>query len=157
MTINETVRQKVADWRPGEGRSTLTIPDDGSGWSVAVTADRREELGCLLWDVSLSSAERPDATLGDWADQIAGRVSGLLEALKVIEVDGMRNEAILRSDKPAVQGEQVAYYEALLTGTTRGTFRRYQASHQGTERREQIPFALTHEVLAKLVGDLAGQ
>jgi hypothetical protein len=42
----------------------------------------------------------------------------------------------------------------LLYGTAAATVRRYQASHEAGARREQVAFALTHEALAKLAGDL---
>ena len=159
MMLNEVVLQRVADWRPGGGgRRTLSIPDEGSGWSVAVTADQHDKLGSSLWEINLTAATPPAGrSLHDWAHQIAGRVTGLLEALKVVEIDGPRNEAILRSDGPTAQGDRVAYYEVLLQGSQRASFRRYLASRLGNQRREQVPFTLTHEVLAKLVSDLAGE
>ena len=60
------------------------------------------------------------AALRAWADRIAGRARGLLEPLKVIEVDAERDEAILRSDTPAAQGEDRFYYEVHLKGTRAG-------------------------------------
>jgi hypothetical protein len=157
--LNEVVLQKVADWRPtGEGRKTLSIPDEGSGWSVAITADQHDRLSSSLWEVVLSAtAPAAERSLQDWAYQVAGQARGLLESLKVVEIDGLRNEAILRSDEPATQGDQVAYYEVFLQGNRRATFRRYHASRQGQPRREQVSFTLTHEVLARLIADLAGE
>jgi hypothetical protein len=49
----------------------------------------------------------------------------------------------------------VAYYEVLLAGTTGATIRRFQGSRLGQNRRQQVAFAVTHEVLADLVADLA--
>jgi hypothetical protein len=46
------------------------------------------------------------------------------------------------------------YYEVLLKGIRAASVRRYQASRDGGHRA-QVPFVLTHEVLAKFVGDLA--
>ena len=159
MMLNEVVLQKVADWRPGGGgRRTLGIPDEGSGWSVAVTADQHDKLSSALWEVALTATTPPAGrSLHDWAHQIAERASGLLVSLKVVEVDGPRDEAILRSDEPASLGDRVAYYEVFLQGSRRATFRRYLASRQGHQRREQVPFTLTHEVLANLISDLAGE
>ena len=71
-----------------------------------------------------------------------------------MEVDPTRNEALLRSDAPAWQGEDVAYYEAILNGTGRATLQRFRGSRQAGKRREQTAFSLTHDALAKLVGDL---
>jgi hypothetical protein len=125
---------------------------------VAITADQHDKLGSSLWEVTLTAATPPAGrSLHDWAHQIACRATGLLESLKVVEIDGPRNEAILRSDEPAAQGDRVAYYEVLLEGIRRAALRRYLASRQGNQRREQVPFTLTHEVLAKLVSDVAGE
>jgi hypothetical protein len=159
MTLTETVRRKIAEWRPaGEGRHVFAIPDEGSGWSVAITADRCDDIGCRLWEITLqsstSAASDAGAALAGWAHRAADRVTGLLEGLKVVEVDPTRNEALLRSDFPAWQGEDVAYYEAILNGVGRATVQRFRGSRQPGQRREQTAFSLTHDALAKLVGDL---
>jgi hypothetical protein len=158
MTFAEIVLQKLADWQPpGDGRHTLMVPDESSGWTLLVTVDRRDDLGCLLWEVVLQRAPgvQPDATLTSWARQAAERVRGLLEPLQVVEIDLLRNEALLRSDEPDRRGEKLAYHEVLMQGTYRATLRRFQAPHR-EGRREQIPFALTHEALAKVALELAG-
>ena len=42
MILAETVLPKLVDWHaPGEGRHLLTVPDEGSGWAVALTIDRQ--------------------------------------------------------------------------------------------------------------------
>jgi hypothetical protein len=158
MSLGEVVREKLAEWRPaGEGRQTLPVADAPSGWTAAITVERQESVGCQAWEVALrhARAARP-ASLRGWADDIAQRVTGLLEPLAVVEVDAPRNEALLRSNQPSGRGDDVYYYEVHLKGTTEASLRRYHASHQPKARREQVPFALTHEVLAKVVGDLAG-
>jgi hypothetical protein len=128
-----------------------------AGWSVRLTADKADTLSCLVWELSLSrTGSAPEGlTLKGWAEGVAKRATGLLEPLKLLEVDDARGEAILRSDAPAKKGERVAYYEVRLSGTDRATVRRYQAS-RSESGREQVAFALTHEVLAKLAGDIAG-
>ena len=157
MTINETVLQKLAEWTaPREGRQTLAVPDQGSGWTVSLTADRHDDLSCALWEMTL--VRNTPAPAGDslekWATRAAGRVSGLLETLKVYEIDPQRNEALLRSSNPTRRGKNVYYYEVLLKGTTQALVRRYQTGKkQG--KREQAGFALTHEQTAKFAADLA--
>jgi hypothetical protein len=158
MTLVETVRRKIAEQPPSsEGRRVIAIPDEGSGWSVAVTGDRWDEVGCHVWELALRSG-RPltadSSMLATWAQQAAERVTGLLESLKVVEVDPARNEALLRSDVPAWQQDNVAYYEVLLSGLGRATLQRFRGSRQPGQRRQQIVFSLTHEALAKVAGDL---
>src|SRR5438105_5392169 len=121
MTLDDTLRQKLADWRPPGGRSDLTVPDAGSGWTATVTADRCDELGCLVWEMTLRrgpAAVARGLDLTTWAHGAARRVTGLLEPLKVIEIDGLRNEGLLRSDGPTQRGDKLSYYEVLLRGTT---------------------------------------
>ena len=86
---------------------------------------------------------------------LARRVTGLLEPLRLIEVDAARAEALLRSEKPAARGDELYYYELLLRGEHSSTLRRYKATRTGS-RRETVPYALTHEAIAKLATDLAG-
>jgi len=154
MTLKEAILAKVADWRPSS-RQTILIPDHGAGWAVSVTADRSDELGCLVWEaVARRTTGRREEPLRAWADRVAGRVTGLLEPLAVVEVDVQRDEAVLRSEEPARRGEDLFYYEVLLNGAGEAAVRRYRSSSQPGTRREQIPFALTHESLAKLLGDV---
>ena len=156
MNLNETVLQKLAEWRPPSGRQTLNLPDAGTGWAVTLTADRHDELGSLVWELTLqrSALAASESTLSSWAQESVERVTGLLEPLKVVEIDQQRQEAILRSKEPAHRGDKVIYYEVHLHGTSRAVLRRFQAA-QGNGKRDQVVFALTNEALAKLVADLA--
>jgi hypothetical protein len=159
MTLAETLQGKLADWHPaGEGRHSWSENFPEAGWAVGLAADRTDTVGCLAWELTLArTADAPAGlTLQGWADGIAGRVRGLLEDLKVVEVDDTRNEALLRSDGPTARGDAVLYYEVHLRGLSHATVRRYKGSRSAGGRREQVAFALTHEVLAKLVEDIAG-
>jgi hypothetical protein len=151
----EPLLARLSEWRPaGPGPHSLHAPVD-AGWELTVTADHSELLGCLATELTVSrpAALTSAADLTRWAVRSAQRITGLLEPLKVIEVDATRSEAILRSDTPSVRGDRVHYYELLLRGTHAATLRRYQAE-RGGGKREPIPFALTHESIAKLAGDL---
>lgn len=158
MTLNETVTAKLAEWRPAASeRSTLAIPDAGAGWTVAVSADRNDELGCMVWELSLrrAGAAAAGVTLATWAERAAAHVTGLLEPLKLLEVDAQRQEAQLRSQKPSERGQALYYYEVLLKGTSEALLRRFQASHETGKPRTQVAFPMTHESLARVVADLA--
>jgi len=157
MIRNDTVLRKTAEWRvPAGGRQTLAIPDEGSGWAAAVTADRSDELGCLVWEITVRRTSAAAADVRPWAERVAGRVTGLLEPLEVVEVDTRLNEALLRSAQPTQRGDAVLYFEVRLKGTGEATLRRFQAFHQEGKPREQVLFPLTHEALTKVVGDVAG-
>ena len=158
MNLAETVLQKIANWRPaGDKRQALLIPDGGSGWAVELQADRCDELGCRVWEMTLRRTRKTEVqalTLQAWADRAAKRVTGLLEGLRVVEVDPGRNEALLRSDTPTSREQRVSYFEILLRGTKSATLRRFRAYQEPGHRREQVSFPLTHEALAKVVSDL---
>jgi hypothetical protein len=154
MTLASILLEKLAEWRPAPGRQTLEAAD--GPWAVAVTADRGDQLGCLVWELALrrtAPAESP-RPVRDWAERVARRARGLLESLKVVEVDAGRDAAVLRSDEPDRRGDEVFYYEVFLKGDAEATLRRFRGSRQAAGRREQVPFAVTHEAIAKLVGDL---
>lgn len=158
MNLAETVLQKLANWRPsGDKRHALLIPDGGSGWAVEVQADRCDDLGCRVWEITLRRNRKVEveaAALQAWADRSTNQVTSLLEGLRVVEVDPHRNEALLRSEKPTSRGLQVSYFEIFLRGTKSATLRRFRAYQEPGHRREQIAFPITHEALAKVVTDL---
>jgi hypothetical protein len=159
MNLDEALLQKLADWRPNPdgGRQTLHVPDQGAGWALTLTVDRADQLGCLVWELDARRTTPPaeaDSALAAWADRVAARVTGLLEPLKVVEVDLPRRLAMLRSATPVQRGDHVFYYEVMLATAGTASLRRYQARPQGNGRRDQVAFALTHEALAKVAADV---
>ncbi len=158
MTLPETLLPKLSEWRPaGAGRHSWAESFSPAGWTVTLAADKTDSLSCLVWELTLSRTQDVPAglTLSTWATAIASRVGGLMEPLKVHEVDEHRGEAVLRSVAPAKKGEALSYYEVRLPNLTTAVVRRFTASKTNSGR-DQIPFALTHEAIAKLVGDIAG-
>jgi hypothetical protein len=158
MTLNDIVLQKLSEWRStGEGRQVLVVPGERDGCFVSVTADRQDALSCALWELTLQRpAAAPDASdvgLEAWAEQVATHATGLLEPLEVVEIDRQRHEALLRSKQPRRRGNQLYYYEVLLKGIQEALLRRFQASVEGLPR-QQVPFLLTHEAIAKVAADL---
>jgi hypothetical protein len=147
------ILEKLAEWRPQNDRDTLQITADG--WSAAIIAECVDVVGSRLWELSLRPT--PVATAVDLqtrAEQICARATGLLEPLRVVEVDAPNNTALLRSERPGQVGDERFYYELLLSGDGGSVLRRYQAPQENQPRRQQVPFTLTHEALGKLVGDL---
>jgi hypothetical protein len=157
MTRAEKLLPKLSEWRPaGAGRHSLAV-QNLDGWAVHLTADKHDQLACLVWELAVArTGDAPDGfALKNWAAGVAARAVGLLEPLKLLEVDDARGEALLRSTAPAAKGDRVAYYEVKLTAAGRAEVRRFTAS-RAESGRDQIAFALTHEVLAKLAGDITG-
>jgi hypothetical protein len=154
MTLEETLLQNLAEWRFDNGRQTLTVAHPETGWTAAVVADCGDRIGCQLWELNLSrpSTAPAAADLKTRAERLAGRATGLMEPLRLIEVDVRGDTALLRSAAPQKRGDDLFYYEVLLRSAGAGV-RRYQSSTKGTAR-QQIAFPLTHEALAKLGADL---
>jgi hypothetical protein len=155
----QSLLPKLAEWRPtSPGRSTFTHQDTASGWSATLTVEKADALSCHLWSVTLEKRPTPAALnaadLRQRAEAVAAKVTGLMEPLRVIEVDAVRGEALLRSDSPTVRNEKRSHYELGLTSTRRATLRRFQAPSDPTGKRQQVGFTLTHEVLANLAEDL---
>jgi hypothetical protein len=158
MTLAETLLPKLADWQPaGEGRHTVAIALPAHGWSVQLSAERVDTVGCRLTDVDAARTNplpEDAAVLEAQVRKAAGRVTGLLEPLRLVEIDRGHHVALLRSDAPANKGDTVAYYEVRFQGRNRMTLARFQATKGSPAHRKQVPFALTHEALAKVVDDL---
>lgn len=153
MTLNELLLQKLAEWRFDNARQTLTVAQPETGWTAGVVADCADRVGCGVWEMNLTHAgAAPEADLKTRAERLAGRATGLMEPLRLIEVDADRDTALLRSAAPLKRDDDLFYYEVLLTGRGAGV-RRYQSSTTGAAR-QQVAFPLTHEALAKLAADL---
>lgn len=155
MSLDGLLLEKLARWRP-DGRQTLEISDPESGWSAGVTADAVDVVGCRLWEVTLRHAGSaiPTGDLKTRADHVAGKVTGLLEPLRVVEVDEGRGEALLRSATPGRRGDAVCYSEVLLHIGGAASVRRFEGPHGEERRRLQVAYSLTHEALGRIVADL---
>ncbi len=154
MNLNDLLLQKLAEWRFNNDRQTLSVAQPETGWTALVVADCADRVGCRVWELTLTRAEAAPETadLKTRAERLAGKATGLMEPLRLIEVDAGRDAALLRSAAPLKRGDELSYYEVLLTGRGAGV-RRYQSSTTGGAR-QQVAFALTHEALAKLAADL---
>lgn len=153
MNLDALLLEKLAKWRPASGQATVEA--SGDGWNTAVAAECVDIVGCRLWELSLRPANQTNTVeLKTRAEQLCQRVTGLLEQLRLVEVDGPAQTALLRSEQPGQLGDDRFYYEVLLNGDGGTVVRRYQTPHAGQPRRQQVAFTLTHEVLAKLVRDL---
>jgi hypothetical protein len=155
MSLDGLLLEKLARWRP-DGRDTLEVNAPEAGWSAVVTADAADLVGCRLWELSLrpEGATTPLGDLRKRAEAISGRVTGLLETLRVVEVDEPRGVALIRSAAPSRRDDVLSYYEILLHGNGVATVRRYECPLSAEARRQQVTFALTYETLGKLVVDL---
>jgi hypothetical protein len=154
MTLDAKVRPKLNELPPVNGtrqRFDLTVPELGK---VALDVQTLEKLGAELWELTVEPAAPRTLALADHAKVLAARLTGLLEPLTLIECDTVRGEAMLRSQQPAKQENDLFFYELMVRQEGQSTLRRYQ--HQiGNTPRKQVPFVLTREALAKGIADLA--
>jgi len=158
MTPADEIAEALSAWQPaGTGRHSWTHTLPAAGWEVRLSADRADSVGCVAWELSLTrNGTAPEGlTTRTWAERTASRASGLLEPLQVIEVDDAQGEAVLRSGPPSKKGAVASYYEVTLAGTGKAAVRRYQADTKAGTPRVQAGFALTHEVMGRLVESLA--
>ena len=152
MTLENTLRQQLSNPEPGG------FHFHAGGWNVTFSADKADSLSCALKELTLDRNAPIQEELHAWATRIAERVTGLLEPLSLVEVDQPLGKALLRSQTPSVRDGKSHYYELLLerTGRTSAHLRRYAADRNGGEKREAVPFVLTHDAIVKLVTDIVG-
>ena len=149
MTLDDKLRQAIAAAAPPGPVSC----DDGAGRTATVDLQKADEMGCKIRSVQV---HRPDVAAGgleNWAKKTAEKVTGLLEPLRLLELDATRDEAVLRSQKPTPKNGEIHYYEMHMNGSGNATLNRYKAS-PNAPGRDPIDFVLTHEALGKLVDDV---
>lgn len=100
---------------------------------------------------SAASTGAGPETLKRRAEQLAERLSYLQEPLALIELDGERGEAQVRSFPPRAEGRERAYFELALTGDGKVSLQRFLARHG---KREAIDACVTRETLLRLVDDV---
>jgi hypothetical protein len=150
------VLEKLSDLpRESGGRQTFAFTDAANGVAVRLELENAEALALQVWEVEVTPSQPPAAPLAERAKALAAKATGLLEPLRLIEVDAGAAKALLRSAQPAATDAERYYYEAVMEGGGRTTLRRYQGSTAVSGRRS-ISYTLTREALAKLVSDLAG-
>lgn len=152
MTLENTLRQQLSN---PESRG---FHFHAGGWNVTLAAAKSDSLSCALKELTLDRNAPIQEDLSAWAARIAECVTGLLEPLSLVEVDQPLGKALLRSQTPSVRDGKSHYYELLLERTSRtlANLRRFTADRQIGERREAVPFVLTHETIVKLVTDIVG-
>lgn len=156
MTLANILRQKLVETPILKERHELLAAGPGLAWSATVAFNKRDELSGLVWEITLTRTgpEPAGEALASWAERIAAKITGLMEPLRVVEIDPARNEGFLRSEQPTQRDNRVEYFEVFLKGTRQALVRRYQSTGSNA-RRAQAPFAVTHDSLAKLVEDIS--
>jgi hypothetical protein len=154
--LSEKLLEKLSEFAIDMDLPT-SISTETADWVITTEAERMERMSCRLNAVTLHRrGEAPaNLTVRSWAERIAKSVSGLRENLRVVEVDDPAAAALLRSVSPSKKGSVASYYEVRLEGTGTASVKRYEADTKAGTPRVDVPFTLTHEVLGKLVDDIA--
>ena len=152
------LRQRLADGAELKANNgSLTFAAGKSTWALAAAADSLDGIGGRFRELRLSrTAGHAAQPLPVRAAAVAKRLTGLLEAVVLVEVDDPRQIAQLRSSEPTVTGPTRQYYDVAMTGDSDIAFHRTQYDST-TNKHEPVPFTLTYEVLGKLLGDLTAE
>lgn len=153
MMLDEILRQKLANWRPDSANPTLDVIDPPGNWRVTVEPQAVDRIGIDLHRLTVRPITAvPSGSLREQAERLARQVTGLLEPLRLVEIDEPLAVAQLRSTSPAPHEGGARYYEVErhADGTTH--LGRYE-THPGESKRQSVPFSLTHEALGKIVRD----
>ena len=148
MTLENILRQQLNNPEPGG------FHVQADGWNITVAAEKKDSLSCALNELTLEKASPIKEEVRAWAMRIADRATGLMEPLRLIEADAKQGKAILRSDVPAQRDGKTMYYELLLTRTDRTSATLHRFAGQVGEKREAVPFVLTHDAIVKLASDI---
>ncbi len=123
---------------------------------LALNLTALDSVGVAFDSLEFAVAGRPEWSsdaLRAWGDRIAGRVTYLMEPLKVLEVDAAGGEVNLRSHGPTARDDRRSFYEVRLS--RQGTLRMERWTFdEASRRRQRIPCQLTREVLERLADDL---
>ena len=114
MTLDETLRQKLADWRPDTPGQALTVADGEAGWTAVVVADTVDTLGGRLQELRLARTT-PLETTASLDEQARHRRPRHRPARAAAPGRGGRRPRVaqLRSEVPARQGNDRHYYEVM--------------------------------------------
>ena len=139
---------------------THTVTLSGAN-PVAVTLELTalDAVGSTLREIRLDAPHLSAAgfdVLRAWAGRLCGKVTYLLENIGALEFDESSGTVLIRSTPPDRQAAGNQYYEIVLQSGGSGQFvlRRFR-TEKGKPDREQVDLHLTHQVVEKLVNDLA--
>ena len=134
---------------------TVTVEEGPHRLTLHLAALDTVGLACTALEFTTSSrAEWTSEALRSWGDRLAGRVSYLMEPLKVLEVDPDGGEVQIRSQSPTTRSEQRGYYEVRLFKQGMLRMERF-AFDEATRQRRPITCQFTREILERLADDFA--
>jgi hypothetical protein len=122
--------------------------------ALALTA--LDTVGVAFGSLEFATTARPEwpsDALRDWGNRLAGRVTYLMEPLKVLEVDPVGGEVDIRSQSTTTRDEHRGYYQVRLFKQGRLVLER-RAFDEASRRPKTVTCQLTREVLERLADDI---
>src|SRR3974390_3390708 len=113
MTLEKTLRQQLSKSEAGGFHVS------SGDWAITLLADKADTLSCALKELALDRAAPIREELDQWAQRVAATATGLMEPLRVIEIDRPLGKALLRSETPSERDGKAFYYELVLERSTR--------------------------------------
>ncbi|MDR3622134.1 MAG: hypothetical protein P4L85_22480 [Paludisphaera borealis] len=134
---------------------TITVDEGPNRITLDITA--LDAVGVAFDTLEFAATDRTDwssSALNAWGDQLAKRVTYLMEPLRVLEIDAGGGEVQIRSAAPTPRADARGFYEVRLNrgGTCR--LERYVYDESDRKRR-RTPCHLTREVVERLADDIA--
>jgi hypothetical protein len=134
---------------------TVTVDDGPHRVTLHLTA--LDTVGLAFSSLEFATSSRTEWTseaLNEWGTRLSGRITYLMEPLKVLEIDAGGGEVQLRSQSPTARDAERGYYEMRLF--RQGMLRMQRFTYDGaTRQRRESPCQLTREVLERLADDIA--
>ncbi len=142
------------EWRrlQGVGGTLQVSLDDGEVRGELPVVDR---VGCETRSLLVSSQSLAGAStdrLARIGDDLAARLTYLLEPLRVVEVDGQAQVVQMRSVPPSATPAGRSYFEVLVRAGGEIELVRYAVTPG--QPRSPVPALFTREVFFRLVEDL---
>jgi len=150
MSLHEQLERQIQG--RNEGVRSITVEQDPRRLTcnfLSITP-----LACEFQTLRLQSDELASATieqLTQISEDLAGRLTYLLESLGPVEIDRDQCVVQMRSVPPAKSDDGSTYYELLVRRG--GSLNLCRYGKQPGQPRQVIPATLTQEVLVRLVGD----
>jgi len=134
---------------------SVTVEDAPNRFTLNLTA--LDSVGVAFDNLDFVTTDRQDWSsdaLNAWGERLAGRVTYLLEPLKVLEIDASGGEVQIRSKSPSVRADQRGFYEVRLYKQGMLRMERYVVD-DATRQCRRTTCQFTREVLERLADDIA--
>jgi hypothetical protein len=155
MTLVERLEQAAEAATTG-GSPPWTVSVAEGGIQVTLELNALESLACAFDQMRVSNvawAGKPIGEVKRVAEDLAGRLTYLLEPIRPIETDVEQCVVQMRSNPPRREEDKSSYYELIVERAGSLSLRRFEK--QFGEVRRQVPILLTREVFRRLLTDFA--